>query len=176
MGDNAVLACPLKPNVTLVTWKISPKVGNYCTLGYRTDTNETGRRSCSDSMNWKFRPDLDPALEIRQVGIAQEGNYTCEVVSGEGNFQNMYHLTVLVPPQVSLYCDEQGSPVCEAATGKPAARVSWVLGSNSPLEEEGHISGTVTVLSRFTACSTNVTSTTCMVFHPAGNWSESIEC
>ncbi|NWS98891.1 MOR1B protein, partial [Mionectes macconnelli] len=176
IGNSSVLSCPLNPNITLLTWKISPKVGGPCNLGYRADTDTTGRTNCSDSMNWKFRPDLGLALEIQQVGIAQEGNYTCEVVTPDGNFHWTYHLTVLVPPRLSLYCDDRGRPVCEAAAGKPPARVSWLLESNSSLEEERHSNGTVTVLSRLAARSTNVTDTTCMVFHPAGNWSESIAC
>ncbi|NWU05754.1 MOR1B protein, partial [Cephalopterus ornatus] len=176
IGDSSVLTCPLKPNINMLTWKISPKVGGPCTLGYRADTDTADRTNCSDSMNWKFRPHLAPALEIQQAGIAQEGNYICEVVTPEGNFHGTYHLTVLVPPRLSLYYDEHGNPVCEAAAGKPPAQVSWLLESNSSLEEESHDNGTVTVLSRLTACSTNVTDTTCMVFHPAGNWSESIAC
>lgn len=83
-----------------------------------------------------------------------------------------------VPPRPRLYCDEQGSPVCEAAAGKPPAQLSWVPESSSTAEEKGHDNGTVTVLSRFTASSTSVTNmtnvTTCMVSHPAGNWSQSI--
>ncbi|NXP26111.1 MOR1A protein, partial [Scytalopus superciliaris] len=176
MGNNTVLSCPLKSNITLVTWKISPRVGGHCTLGYRADTNQTDRTNCSDSMNWKSRPDLDPALEIQQVGVAQEGNYTCELVTTEGSFHKTYHLTVLVPPRLRLFCDAQGSPVCEAAAGKPAAHVSWALGSNSSLQEEVHDSGTVTVLNRLTACGTNGSNTTCLVFHPTGNWSESTDC
>ncbi|NXS32304.1 MOR1B protein, partial [Pomatostomus ruficeps] len=175
IGDSSVLTCQFKGNVNLITWKISPKVGGPCTLGYRADTNMTDRTNCSKSINWKFRPGLAPALEIRQVGIAQEGNYTCECASTEGNFHMTYHLIVLVPPSLSLYCDEQGSPVCEAAAGKPPAQLSWVPERNSTVEEKGHDNGTVTVLSRFTACSTSVTNvTTCMVSHPAGNWSQSI--
>ncbi|KAJ7424630.1 cell surface glycoprotein CD200 receptor 1-A-like [Willisornis vidua] len=103
MGDNTVLTCPLKPNITLVTWKIDPKVGGHCSLGYRTDKNETNTTNCSDSMNWNSRPDVNTSLEIRQVGIAQEGNYTCEVVSTEGNFHKMYHLTVLEEVSFKLY-------------------------------------------------------------------------
>ncbi|XP_019330281.1 PREDICTED: cell surface glycoprotein CD200 receptor 1-B [Aptenodytes forsteri] len=176
VGNSSVLTCPPKSNTTMVTWKISPKVGGPCTLGYRADQNKTDRTNCSDSMNWKFRPDRDPALEIRQVGIAHEGSYTCEVVATEGNFHKTYHLTVLVPPRLTLYCDDQGTPVCKAAAGKPAAQVSWVLESNSTPKEEGHDNGTVTVLSKFTAYSTNVTNTTCVVSHPAGNQSKSIAC
>ncbi|XP_054670841.1 cell surface glycoprotein CD200 receptor 1-A-like isoform X1 [Grus americana] len=176
VGNSCVLTCTTKSNVTMVTWKISPKVGGPCTLGYRADQNKTDKTNCSDSMNWKFRPDRDPTLEIRQVGIAHEGNYTCEVVTTEGNFHEMYYLTVLVPPRLTLYCDDHGNPVCEAAAGKPAARVSWLPGSNFTPEEEGHDNGTVTVLSTLTAYSTNVTNTTCIVSHPAGNQSKSIAC
>ncbi|KAM6098878.1 cell surface glycoprotein CD200 receptor 1 isoform 2-T2 [Theristicus caerulescens] len=176
VGNSSVLACPSKSNITMVTWKISPKVGGPCTLGYRADRNETNRTNCSDSMNWKFTPDCNPALEIRQVGIAHEGNYTCEVVATEGNFHKTYNLTVLVPPRLTLYCDDHGNPVCEAAAGKPAAQISWVLDSNSTPKEEVHDNGTVTVLSKFRALSSNMTNTTCIVSHPAGNQSESKAC
>ncbi|XP_010287324.1 PREDICTED: cell surface glycoprotein CD200 receptor 1-A-like [Phaethon lepturus] len=176
VGNNSVLSCPPQSNATMVTWKINPKVGGPCALGYRADQNKTDRTNCSDSMNWKFRPDRDPALEIRRVGIAHEGNYTCEVVATEGNFHKTYDLTVLVPPRLTLYCDDRGNPVCEAAAGKPAAQISWVRESNSTPKEEGHDNGTVTVLSKFTAYSTNVTNTTCIASHPAGNQSKSIAC
>ncbi|XP_068037146.1 cell surface glycoprotein CD200 receptor 1-A-like isoform X2 [Anomalospiza imberbis] len=177
VGNSSVLTCPLKGNITLLTWTVTPKAGGPCTLVYRIDTNMTHRTNCSDNINWTFRAGLPPALEIRQVGIAQEGNYSCETASAEGNFQKMYHLTVLAPPRLSLSCDEQGSPVCEAAAGKPPAQLSWLPESSSTAEEKCHDNGTVTVLSKFTACSTNVTNvTTCMVSHPAGNWSQSIAC
>ncbi|KAM6420946.1 cell surface glycoprotein CD200 receptor 1-B-like [Pluvialis apricaria] len=175
-GSSSVLTCTPKSVITTVTWKISPKVGGPCSLGYRADHNTTDRTNCSDSINWKRTPDRDPTLEIQQVGTAHEGNYTCEVVAVDGNFHETYHLTVLVPPRLTLYCDDHGNPVCEAAAGKPAAQISWVLESNSTHMEEGHNNGTVTVLSKFTAYGTNVTDTTCTVSHPAGNWSQSIAC
>ncbi|NXB73196.1 MOR1A protein, partial [Donacobius atricapilla] len=177
VGNSSVLPCPVKGQISMLTWTITPKVGGLCTLVYRTDTNMTHRTNCSDNINWKFRAGLAPALEIRQVGIAQEGNYSCEVASTDGNFRTVYHLTVLAPPRLSLFCDEQGSPVCEAAAGKPPAQLSWVPESSSSAEEKCHDNGTVTVLSKFTACSTNGTNvSTCMVSHPAGNWSQSIAC
>ncbi|NXI93058.1 MOR1A protein, partial [Psophia crepitans] len=176
VGNSSVLFCTGKPNVTMITWKISPKAGGPCALSYRADENKTDRTNCSDSINWKFRPDQNPTLEIRQVGIAHEGNYACEVVVTDGNFPETYHLTVLVPPRLTLYCDDRGNPVCEAAAGKPVAQVSWVQGSNFTLEEEHHDNGTVTVLSRLPAYSTNVTNTTCIVSHPAGNQSKSMAC
>ncbi|XP_075565684.1 cell surface glycoprotein CD200 receptor 1-A isoform X2 [Pelecanus crispus] len=176
VGSSSVLTCPTRSNIAMVTWKISPKDGGPCTLGYRADQNKTDRTNCSSSMNWKDIPDRDPTLEIRQVGIAHEGNYTCEVVAPEGNFHETYHLTVLVPPRLTLYCDDHGNPVCKAAAGKPAAQISWVLESNSTRSEEGHDNGTVTVLRKFTAYSTNVSNATCIMSHPSGNQSKSIAC
>ncbi|NWI00070.1 MOR1A protein, partial [Tichodroma muraria] len=137
VGNRSVLTCPLKGQIRMLTWTITPKAGGSCTLVYRINTNMTHRKKCSDNLNWTVRAGLLSALEIRQVGIAQEGNYCCEVASTEGNFHTTYHLTVL--------------------------------------EEKCHEDGTVTVLRKFTACSTNATNvTTCMVSHPAGNWSGSI--
>ncbi|NXW79784.1 MOR1A protein, partial [Hirundo rustica] len=176
-GNSSVLTCLIKGQISRLTWTITLKVGGPCTLVYRTDRNMTHRANCSDNINWKFRADLAPALEIQQVGIAQEGNYSCEVASTDGNFRTTYHLTVLAPPRLSVYCDEQGSPVCEAAAGKPPAQLSWVPGSSSSAEERCHDNGTVTVLSKFTACSTHGTNvTTCMMSHAAGNWSQAIAC
>ncbi|NXR47017.1 MOR1B protein, partial [Hippolais icterina] len=177
VGNSSVLTCHFKGNATVLTWKITPKVGGLCTLGYRTDTDMADRKNCSDNINWKLRAGLAPALEIQQVGIAQEGNYLCEVASTDGNFRTTYHLTVLAPPRLSHYCDEQGSAVCEAAAGKPPAQLSWLPESSSSAEEKCHDNGTVTVLSKLTACGTNGSNvTTCMVSHPAGNWSQSIAC
>ncbi|NXB59987.1 MOR1A protein, partial [Struthidea cinerea] len=176
IGDRSVLPCPLKGNVTMLKWTTSPKAGGPCSLVYRADKKMTNSTNCCDNIKLTFRP--GPALEIRQVGIAQEGNYSCEMVSTEGNFYTTYHLTVLAPPRPRLYCDEQGSPVCEAAAGKPPAQLSWVPESSSTAEEKDHDNGTVTVLSRFTASNSSVTNMTnvtiCMVSHPAGSWSQSI--
>uniref|UniRef100_A0A663LL32 Ig-like domain-containing protein n=1 Tax=Athene cunicularia TaxID=194338 RepID=A0A663LL32_ATHCN len=176
VGSSPVLTCSPKTNATMVTWKIMPKVGGHCALGYRADQNKIYRTNCSDRINWKFRPDRDPTLEIRQVEIAHEGDYTCELVKTEGNFHKTYHLTVLAPPRLTLYCDDHGVPVCQAAAGKPPAQISWVLESTSTPREEAHDNGTVTVLSKFTAHSANRTNTTCIVSHPAGNQSKSIAC
>ncbi|XP_054126080.1 cell surface glycoprotein CD200 receptor 1-A-like [Melozone crissalis] len=177
VGKSPVLTCSFKGNITMLTWTITPKAGGLCTLVHRADKNETHRTTCSDNINLIFREDLPPALEIRQVGLAQEGNYSCEAATTEGNFHTRYHLTVQAPPRLSLSCDEQGSPVCEAAAGKPPAQLSWAPEGSSTAEEKCHDNGTVTVLSKFTACSTSVSSViTCMVSHPAGNWSQSIAC
>lgn len=95
VGDSPVLTCFLKGNMTMLKWTITPKAGGLCTLVYRVDKNETHRTTCSDNINWTFRAGLPLALEIQQVGLAQEGNYSCEAATTEGNFHTSYHLTVL---------------------------------------------------------------------------------
>ncbi|NXG42151.1 MOR1A protein, partial [Psilopogon haemacephalus] len=176
VGNRSVLTCPPNSNIIMATWKINPKVGGACTLGYRADQNKTDRTNCTDSINWNLRSDQDRALEIQQVEVTHEGKYICEVVTADGNFDKKYHLTVLVPPRLTLSCDTEGNAVCEAAAAKPAARISWVPESHSSLEKKSHDNGTVTVLSGFPADSTSVTNTTCIVSHLAGNQSKSITC
>jgi len=95
LGHNTVMTCPTRTNISMVTWKINPKTGHQCTLAYRIDKDSTGKTNCSDRINWRSRPDWDQALEIQQVGKADEGNYTCEVVNADRNFHRLYHLTVL---------------------------------------------------------------------------------
>lgn len=95
VGDSPVLTCLIKENTTMFKWTINSEVEGLCNLVYRTDRNETHRGNCSDNINLKFRAGLPSALEIRQVGIAQEGNYSCEMASKDGNFQTTYNLTVL---------------------------------------------------------------------------------
>ncbi|NXO00472.1 MOR1B protein, partial [Rhinopomastus cyanomelas] len=174
VGNSCVLLCPPEPNKTMVAWKISLSAGTNCSFSYRAD-RKTSKSNCSDNISWKSRPHLDPTIEIQQVGLADEGNYTCEVATADGNFYTRYHLTVLVPPRLLLHCDDRGNPVCEAVAGKPAAQISWVPESNST-KEEIHGKGTVTVLSKVRACSSHLTNVTCVVLHPAGNQSKTIAC
>ncbi|XP_048800905.1 cell surface glycoprotein CD200 receptor 1 isoform X3 [Lagopus muta] len=176
LGHSTVMTCRNETNITMVTWKTSPKTGRQCTLSYLIDSNKTEKINCSDRINWRSRPDWDHALEIQQVEMADEGNYTCEVVNADGNFHGLYHLTVLVYPRMALYCDDHGNPVCEAETEKPAAEISWVPQSNSTPRADSHSNGTVTVLSRFAARSSDGKNATCIVSHTTLNETKSIDC
>ncbi|XP_052560237.1 cell surface glycoprotein CD200 receptor 1 isoform X3 [Tympanuchus pallidicinctus] len=176
LGHSAVMTCPNKTNITMVTWKISPKTGGQCILAHLIGSNKTEKTNCSDRINWRSRPDWDHALEIQQVGMADEGNYTCEVVNADGNFHGLHHLTVQVSPRMALYCDDHGNPVCEAETEKPAAEISWVPQSNSTPRADSHSNGTVTVLSRFAAHSSDGKNPTCIVSHTTLNEAKSIDC
>ncbi|XP_068552793.1 cell surface glycoprotein CD200 receptor 1-A-like [Anas acuta] len=175
-GHSAVMACSHRTRATMVTWKISPKIGGPCTLVFRADQEKVYRTNCSDSVKSEFKPEQFYALEIQQVGMADEGNYSCELVNNEGNFHQMYQLTVLVPPRLSLYCDKHSIPVCEAAAGIPAAEILWVPENSSMTEIDSHDNGTVTVLSRFTAHSTDRKTVTCKVYHATLNETMSTDC
>uniref|UniRef100_A0A8B9VAE9 Ig-like domain-containing protein n=1 Tax=Anas zonorhyncha TaxID=75864 RepID=A0A8B9VAE9_9AVES len=165
VGHSAVMACPPRTGVTMVTWKISPKIGGPCTLGFRADQKRVDRTNCSDNVKSEFKPEQFYALEIQQVGMADEGNYSCELVNQEANFYLMYQLTVLVPPRLSLY-----------SAGRPAAEILWVPENSSTTEIDSHDNGTVTVLSRFTAHSTNRKTVTCKVYHATLNETMSTDC
>ncbi|XP_042666134.1 cell surface glycoprotein CD200 receptor 1-B-like [Centrocercus urophasianus] len=77
---------------------------------------------------------------------------------------------------MALYCDDHGNPVCEAETEKPAAEISWVPQSNSTPRADSHSNGTVTVLSRFAAHSSDGKNPTCIVSHTTLNEAKSIDC
>ncbi|KAM7179644.1 cell surface glycoprotein CD200 receptor 1-A-like isoform 3-T3 [Macrochelys suwanniensis] len=174
-GSSVNLTCGdvSRVDLILVIWKIRPSTGNHCTLAYRTDLNKTDRRNCSERMDWKSSPETDSALQIRQVRLTDEGRYSCETSNSVGTFNQTYTLTVLVPPEVNLTCHRNGTAVCQAAAGKPAAQISWDPNGDPRTELDNHTDGTVTVLSIY---SPKETSITCLVSHPAWNMSQSKEC
>ncbi|NWW96751.1 MO2R1 protein, partial [Rhynochetos jubatus] len=158
----------------LVTWKM--KCSTCCLIAYRSDLNETSKLNCSERIMWKYSPDTDPALRIHPVDLGDEGNYTCEVVSSEGNFLFSSSLTVIVPPTVTLTSDKSRVALCQAAAGKPAAAISWIPASSHSTEEEvHHPNGTVTRVSYVGRVNSMLPSVTCLVTHPAANQTVSLD-
>ncbi|XP_071612252.1 cell surface glycoprotein CD200 receptor 1-B-like isoform X2 [Heliangelus exortis] len=175
-GHEAVLSCPYFSKVPLlmVTWKT--KCSTCCLLAYRADRNETRRLNCSARLMWKYSPGRDPALRIYPVNLGDEGNYTCETVSGEGNFLFFSSLTVTVPPTVTLTSDKSSMAVCQASAGKPAADISWIPASNHSTQEEvHHPNGTVTRVSYISWINNMLPVVTCLVTHPATNLNLSLD-
>ncbi|XP_013805710.2 cell surface glycoprotein CD200 receptor 1-B-like isoform X1 [Apteryx mantelli] len=169
-GHEAVLSCPylFKVPLLMATWKM--KSSTYCLLAYRYDNNETRKLNCSERMTWKYSPDSDPALRIYPVNLGDEGNYTCEIVSSEGNFLFLSSLTVIVPPTVTLSSNRSGVAVCQASAGKPAAEISWMPANNHSTEKEvHHPNGTVTRASCIDWDSSMHPTVTCLITHPATN-------
>uniref|UniRef100_A0A8C3B5V9 MO2R1 protein n=1 Tax=Cairina moschata TaxID=8855 RepID=A0A8C3B5V9_CAIMO len=159
--------------LVMVTWEI--KSNTSCSLAYRNDRNET-KLNCSERMMWKYSPDRDPALRIYPVNLSDEGNYTCEIASDMGNFHFSSSLSVIVPPTVTLTSDKSRVAVCQAAAGKPAAKISWIPASNNSSEEEfKHGNGTVTRVSYIGWVNSMHTTVTCLVTHPAMNQNLSLD-
>ncbi|XP_062470666.1 cell surface glycoprotein CD200 receptor 2-like [Pezoporus occidentalis] len=167
-GHEAVLSCPSvsKASLLMVVWKM--KCSTCCLLSYRSDHNQTMKLNCSERMTWKYSPDSDPDLRIYPVSLGDEGNYTCEIVSSEGNFLFFSFLTVIVPPTVTLTFDKSTGAVCQASAGKPAADISWIPPNNASTSEFHHPNGTVT---RVSWVNTTLSTVTCLVTHPATNQS-----
>uniref|UniRef100_A0A8B9CKY0 Ig-like domain-containing protein n=1 Tax=Anser brachyrhynchus TaxID=132585 RepID=A0A8B9CKY0_9AVES len=175
-GHEAVLTCASvsKLYLIMVTWE--KKSNTSCSLAYRNDLNETRKLNCSERMMWKYTPDRDPALRIYPVNLSDEGNYTCEIASDMGNFHFSSSLSVIVPPTVTLTSDKSRVAVCQAAAGKPAAKISWIPASNNSSEEEfKHGNGTVTRVSYIGWVNSTHTTVTCLVTHPALNQNLSLD-
>ena len=107
VDTKAVLTCPpvLWPSVLVVTWEIVLRDKPPCFGAYRRDTNQTTRGNCTDKrITWASRPDENPALQVDPVAITHDGNYTCQIVTSDGNFHHEYHLQVLGKERHILRC------------------------------------------------------------------------
>ncbi|CAK6441649.1 unnamed protein product [Pipistrellus nathusii] len=178
VDTKAVLSCPhiVLTNALLTIWEITLGDKPFCIRTHRRDTNETIETNCTDKrMTWPDRPDQIPALQINPVAITHEGYYRCAVVTPDGNFQNNYHLRVLVAPEMTLFQSENRTAVCKAAEGRPAAWISWTPAGDCVPEHIDWGNGTVTVQSMCHWADGNVSVVSCSVSHETGNWSRSIE-
>ncbi|XP_035130429.2 cell surface glycoprotein CD200 receptor 1 isoform X1 [Callithrix jacchus] len=178
MGKNAVLCCPpiaLK-YLIIITWEIILRDQPFCKKAYKKETNETKETNCTDErITWVSRPDQNPALQIRPVAITHDGYYRCIMGAPDGNFHRGYHLQVLVTPEVTLFQSRNGTAVCKAAAGKPAAQISWIPEGDCVTEQEYGGNGTVTVKSTCHWEGHDVSTVTCHVSHLTGNKSLDIE-
>lgn len=74
---------------------------------------------------------------------------------------------ILVSPQVSL-TQTNGTVVCKAAAGKPAAGISWNPPGDSQNMTEILANGTKTVISTYYMKNVNEDKLTCLISHPTG--------
>ncbi|XP_023407577.1 cell surface glycoprotein CD200 receptor 1 isoform X3 [Loxodonta africana] len=178
VGTKAVLACPPVPLETLigVTWKIIFRDNTSCTKAYREDKNATVETNCTDKrITWASRANQNFSLHIDPVAITHDGNYTCEMATSNGNFHHGYHLQVLVPPKTTMHLTENGTVVCKAVAGKPAAQISWTPEGDCVTEEKNQRNGTVSVQSTCRWEEGNVSTVTCSVSHLTGNSNQSLD-
>uniref|UniRef100_F7F1Q7 Cell surface glycoprotein CD200 receptor 1-like n=1 Tax=Monodelphis domestica TaxID=13616 RepID=F7F1Q7_MONDO len=178
VDTKTVLSCYIHQikSLVMLNWEILLRDTVPCIIAYRKDTNETKETNCSgEGINWESRADWDHELRINPVTIANDGDYKCEFVTPEGNFERLYHLSVVVPPLVNLSNEGDESAVCKAAAGKPAARITWVPEGVCVTSNETHDNRTVTVTSSCSWKSFNGSRATCFISHLTGNSNLSIE-
>ncbi|CAD7670818.1 unnamed protein product [Nyctereutes procyonoides] len=177
VDTRVVLHCPnATSDAMVVTWSVTFRDKTSCTRAYRTDNNKMSEKTCTDErISWDSRPDQNFALRINPVAITHEGYYKCEVVTAEGNFCHGHHLRVLVPPKVTLSLGENGTTVCWAVAGSPAAQISWTPTGDCHTVEERLGNDTVTVQSTCHWEDRQVSEVSCFVSHVTGNKSLSIE-
>ncbi|XP_017403260.1 cell surface glycoprotein CD200 receptor 1 isoform X1 [Cebus imitator] len=176
MGKNAVLCCPITLKYLIITWEIILKDQPSCKKAYKKETNETKETNCTDErITWVSRPDQNLDLQIRPVAITHDGYYRCIMGAPGGNFYHGYHLEVLVTPEVTLFQSRNGTVVCKAVAGKPAAQISWIPEGDCVTEQKCWNNGTVTVKSACHWEGHNVSTVTCRVSHLTGNRSLDIE-
>ncbi|XP_078246070.1 cell surface glycoprotein CD200 receptor 1 isoform X2 [Pogona vitticeps] len=161
----AVLDCP-QHSYVLAVWRIYLKNGTSCYISYKRETNST-ERNCSKNMNWVSRPDQISALRLKSPEFSSEGIYMCSIAYARGTFIYKYNLTVLAPPEVSLTHTINGTAVCKAAAGKPAAQISWAQRGDYDTMKETLHNGTETVTSIYNTTNTNEDEVVCIISHPA---------
>nr|XP_020862842.1 cell surface glycoprotein CD200 receptor 1-like isoform X2 [Phascolarctos cinereus] len=163
-------------DLIMTTWEILLRDKTPCIIAYREDKNETKETNCSgEGITWESRPEWNHTLRIGPVTIDNDGSYKCVFVTTAGNFQTVYHLSVLVPPAVTLSEEGDGTVVCKAIAGKPAAQIFWVPKGDCFTVNETHHNRTVTVKSTCTWKGFNESSATCFISHVTGSRNMSIE-
>nr|XP_008533370.1 PREDICTED: cell surface glycoprotein CD200 receptor 2 isoform X1 [Equus przewalskii] len=178
VDTKVVFDCPsiLLTSMVVTAWQIILRDKLSCTRAYRRDRNETKEGNCTDErITWASRPDENLALQIDPVATTHDGFYMCQMVTPDGNFHRGYHLQVLVPPEVTLLQSKNGTAVCRAAAGKPAAQISWTPEGDCVTEREHWANGTVTVQSTCRWEDHPLSNVSCSVSHVTGNKSLSLE-
>lgn len=169
VDTKVVLSCQQIPKSVLVTWEIHLRDKPVCTIAYRSDNNVTKETNCTDKrITWALRPDQNSSLQIDPVAITHDGYYRCLKVTPDGNFHRGYNLQVLVAPEVTLFRSNNGTAVCKAVAGKPAARIFWIPEGDCVPKQENWGNGTVTVWSTCHWADNNVSNVSCFVSHLSG--------
>ncbi|XP_054830607.1 cell surface glycoprotein CD200 receptor 1 [Eublepharis macularius] len=170
IGTSVTLVYPWQWQRTLLTvWNVKFKNGTKCHLSYMSSKNVSHTNCSEKNINWLSRPDQEYALLIKPLKIFNEGTYKCSSSIDTGTFSHEYALTVLVPPQVILTYDHDGTAVCMAAAGKPAAQITWGLKGYSSTVKKTLPNGTETTISTYNITSSQEYNVTCYISHPAWN-------
>ncbi|XP_034267815.1 cell surface glycoprotein CD200 receptor 1 [Pantherophis guttatus] len=168
LGTTIVLQCPPE-RYNLTVWKVNFNNGMHCHLSFKRENN-TIARNCSMDMDWVSRPEEDSAVRIKSFQMSREGIYRCFIATAKGMLNHEYKVSLSVSPQVSL-THANGTAVCKAAAGKPAAGISWNPPGDSQNVTEILPNGTKTITSTYNVQNVNEDKLTCVISHPTGGMS-----
>ncbi|XP_026537546.1 cell surface glycoprotein CD200 receptor 1 isoform X2 [Notechis scutatus] len=170
LGTTIELHCPPE-RYNLVIWKVNFNSGLHCHLSFKRENNTIARNCSKDIMDWVSRPEEDSAVQIKSFQMSSEGIYRCFIATAKGMLNHEHELSLSVPPQVSL-THANGTAVCKAAAGKPAAGISWNPPGDSQNVTEIFPNGTKTVISTYNMKNVNKDKLTCVISHPT--WGTSL--
>ncbi|XP_048397282.2 cell surface glycoprotein CD200 receptor 2-like [Stegostoma tigrinum] len=113
-------------------------------------------------------------LQIEPVQLADDGNYTCEILDQRGVHRLTFSLAVTVPPDISFSIenklDDTMVVICTASNGKPAAEITWYPNNlgNFSIDITHHSNRTTTVQSKYHINILQFSEEiSCIVSHPA---------
>uniref|UniRef100_A0A670YUY0 Ig-like domain-containing protein n=1 Tax=Pseudonaja textilis TaxID=8673 RepID=A0A670YUY0_PSETE len=147
LGTTIELHCPPE-RYNLTVWKVNFNSGLHCHLSFKRENNTIARNCSKDIMDWVSRPEEDSAVRIKSFQTSSEGIYRCFIATAKGMLNHEYELSLSVSPQVSL-THANGTAVCKATAGKPAAGISWNPPGDSQNVTEIFPNGTKTVTSTY---------------------------
>ncbi|XP_059586309.1 nectin-3-like [Alligator mississippiensis] len=184
-GKNVTLKCMIDMNETIiqVSWeKIYDKSAQTIVVHHPEYGVSVQRKYHGRVLSRSSSP-IDATISLHNVSFYDEGKYICKVTTFPlGNTQSLTIVTVLVEPTVSFTKGPNSliddgkwavAAICTAATGKPAANISW-KGDFGKMEYNSisFPNRTVTVISRYKIILTKFARgrrITCIVKHPALN-------
>uniref|UniRef100_A0A8C5S6B3 CD80-like immunoglobulin C2-set domain-containing protein n=1 Tax=Laticauda laticaudata TaxID=8630 RepID=A0A8C5S6B3_LATLA len=169
LGTIIELHCPPE-RYNLTVWKVNFNSGLHCHLSFKRENNTIARNCSKDIMDWVSRPEEDSAVQIKSFQTSSEGIYRCFIATAKGMLNHEYELSLSISPQVSL-THANGTAVCKAAAGKPAAGISWNPPGDSENVTEIFPNGTNTVISTYNMNNVNKDKLTCIISHPTGGTS-----
>ncbi|KAE8623801.1 hypothetical protein XENTR_v10005737 [Xenopus tropicalis] len=182
-GKNITLKCLIEVNetITQISWERIIGKGAQTIAVHHPIYGTSFDESYQQRTTFKNTSLHDATIVISNIEFSDAGEYICKAVTFPlGNVQSSTTLTVLVEPTVSILkgpeplldgANETVAAYCSAATGKPAAEVSWE-GSLGRMETNvtSYPNKTVTVMSQYRLVPSRFArgrNITCVVKHPA---------
>ncbi|XP_072278185.1 nectin-3 isoform X2 [Pyxicephalus adspersus] len=182
-GKNVTLKCLIKVNETIAQFSWDKNFGktSQIIVVHSPLFGTSFEESYRNRTIFKNTTLHDATIVINNVDFSDAGEYKCTAVTFPlGTIQSTTTVTVLVEPTVSITkgpdslmdgANETVAAICTAATGKPAAEVSWeeALGK-AEVNSTTFTNKTVTVISQYKLVPTRFArrrNITCVVKHPA---------